>query len=175
MGCLGCHCLFGVVLVPRLEFAVNVDSFTSPGLSPKAIHWSWVAQHKYRSSRRASARGTTVCLFQGSELAVRRSELKLWRVSWAWSLEREQAIVVWLHHTVREGPFAKRCAWYKTYRLITDEIYIHYCMSTFEDWPFLGFHAMQYVKSTLMMEVKVSFETSVQFCQNAQRRISYDH
>jgi hypothetical protein len=61
----------------------------------------------------------------------------------------------------QRGPFAKRCAWYKTYRLITYEIYIYYCISTFEDWPFLGFHAMQYVKSTLMMEVKLSFETSV--------------
>jgi len=48
-------------------------------------------------------------------------------------------------------------------------------MSAFEDWPFLGFHAMQYVKSTLMMEVTVSLETSVQFCQNAQRRILDDH
>jgi hypothetical protein len=50
-------------------------------------------------------------------------------------------------------------------RLVTDEIYVHYCMSTFEDWHFLGFHAMQYVKSTLMMEVTVSFEASVQFAR----------
>jgi len=33
---------------------------------------------------------------------------------------------------------------------------------------------MQYVKANLMMEVTVSFETSVQFCQNSQRRISDD-
>jgi hypothetical protein len=51
---------------------------------------------------------------------------------------------------------------------------MHYCMSTFEGWPFLGFYAMQCVKSTLMMTVTVSFETSVEFCQNAQRRISDD-
>jgi hypothetical protein len=47
-------------------------------------------------------------------------------------------------------------------------------MSTFEDWHLLEFHAMQYAKSTLIMEVTLSFETSVQFCQNAQRRISND-
>lgn len=43
-----------------------------------------------------------------------------------------------------------------------------------EDCFFLEFHTLQYVKSTLMMEVTVSFETSVQFYQNTERRILED-